>query len=80
MVQLSGKKSYLAGGGLVVVGIAVLAGFVSLDEQQLQGVMALLGGAATIALRLAMSKAATVAAEAATPEAAPAPTAPAPPT
>lgn len=52
----SGARTYVAGGGLVVLGVGVLTGYASLSEEQLAGVLALLGGAGLVALRAAVGK------------------------
>lgn len=53
---LSGKKTHLAGGGLVVLGGAVLFGAVHLTPEQMAGAMALLMGVGKIFLRVAVEK------------------------
>lgn len=53
---LSGKKSYLAAGGLVLLGVAVALGYADADPNLVEGVKVALLGALGAALRAGVAK------------------------
>ena len=54
---LAGKKTYVVGGGLVALGLAVIFGLATPTPEQMDAVMALLSGLGLAALRAGVEKA-----------------------
>lgn len=51
-----GKKSYLTGGALVALGLAVAFGYAQLPAETFEGLAVALAGAVTVFLRMAIAK------------------------
>ncbi len=53
---LKGKKTYMVGGGLVALGIAICAGWAQLSPEQMAGAVSLLMGVGQMFLRAGVAE------------------------